>query len=300
MNTTRVGKIGRLPKAVRDVLGDRLEAGEPGGVLVEWLNGLTSVQEVLGEYFGGRPISEQNLSEWRQGGHEEWLRHEAARVLAQDLAAQSKDLILAANGKDVSEFLARRLSLVIVRLSQVLLDQETDPAKQWERVCSINRELSRLRRDDHRAAQLALDRRRLDLLAKESGREMQEAALGRFSPAQSRDELWSVESDAQERREEMREAESCPSQSPTSRETAHCSDQKAGVPGGQTVAGGAIAGPAGTSETHRNPTLSNPSTMAERESGTPPPTPSVLQPPGEALDGSDQGEDGEESERPGS
>jgi len=74
MNTTRVGKIGRLPKAVRDVLGDRLEAGEPGGVLVAWLNSLTSVQEVLADYFGGRPISERNLSEWRQGGHEEWLR----------------------------------------------------------------------------------------------------------------------------------------------------------------------------------------------------------------------------------
>ena len=28
MNTTRVGKIGRLPKAVRDVLGDRLEGGD--------------------------------------------------------------------------------------------------------------------------------------------------------------------------------------------------------------------------------------------------------------------------------
>ena len=82
MSTTHVGKIGRLPKYIRDDLGRRIEDGEPGKELVKWLNGLPRVKEVLQEQFGGRPITEQNLSEWKQGGHQEWLRHQEARVLS--------------------------------------------------------------------------------------------------------------------------------------------------------------------------------------------------------------------------
>jgi hypothetical protein len=47
----------RLPNHVRHQLNGRLEDGEPGKQLVEWLNGLPEVQEVLKLRFGGRPIS---------------------------------------------------------------------------------------------------------------------------------------------------------------------------------------------------------------------------------------------------
>ena len=38
MNMTRNGKIGRLPKAVREQVNRRLEKGEKGRTLVAWLN----------------------------------------------------------------------------------------------------------------------------------------------------------------------------------------------------------------------------------------------------------------------
>jgi hypothetical protein len=66
MSTTRVGKIGRLSKFIRNELGRRIEDGEPGKELVKWLNEQKRVQEMLKEQFGGRPITEQNLSEWKQ------------------------------------------------------------------------------------------------------------------------------------------------------------------------------------------------------------------------------------------
>ncbi len=83
--TTRNGKIARLPKRIRDDLNDRLEDGAPGKQLVEWLNGLPEVQEVLQLRFGGRSISEQNLSEWKQGGYQEWLKLQESRYLVQHL-----------------------------------------------------------------------------------------------------------------------------------------------------------------------------------------------------------------------
>ena len=45
-NRTRTGKIARLPKAVREELNRRLQDGEPGTQLVEWLNSLPQVQRV--------------------------------------------------------------------------------------------------------------------------------------------------------------------------------------------------------------------------------------------------------------
>ncbi len=100
MSANRNGKIARLPKSIRDDLGRRIENGEQGKDVVEWLNGLPAVQDVLKEHFGGRPINEQNLSEWKQGGHPEWLRQEETRSLAGKLAEQSDDLDEAAHGQD--------------------------------------------------------------------------------------------------------------------------------------------------------------------------------------------------------
>src|ERR1022692_3603881 len=103
MSTTHVGKIGRLPKYYRDKLGRRIEDGEPGKELVKWLNGEKRVQEMLKEQFGGRPITEQNLSEWKQTGHPEWLRCEEARLLVTRLTEQSDDLDEATDDHEISD-----------------------------------------------------------------------------------------------------------------------------------------------------------------------------------------------------
>ena len=70
---TRTGKIARLPREVRDQLNRRLCDGEPGSQLDIWLNALPESQAVLAREFAGRPISEQNLSEWKRGGYGDWL-----------------------------------------------------------------------------------------------------------------------------------------------------------------------------------------------------------------------------------
>ena len=76
MNTTHIGKIGRLPGNIRQSLGERIEEGIPNKELVVWLNGLPEVKDSLALRFGGRAITEQNLSEWKQTGHLAWLRRE--------------------------------------------------------------------------------------------------------------------------------------------------------------------------------------------------------------------------------
>jgi hypothetical protein len=160
MSITRIGKIGRSPKCTRDDLGHRIEDGEPGKELVKWLNGLSGVQRVLKEQFGGRPITEQNLSEWKQTGHLEWLRQEETRLLVSRLTEQSDDLDEAADGQEISDRFAGVLAAQLTHLATTLLDKETDPEKRWKRFCEVYRVLSQFRCDGHRAVRTRIKRDR--------------------------------------------------------------------------------------------------------------------------------------------
>src|SRR5580700_6949622 len=108
---TRNGKIARLPAGIREELNQRLFNGEQGKHLVEWLNGLPKVQTVMQAAFEGRPITEDNLSEWKLGGYLAWeggqrlaekLRGvlegtDALQQVAKDGLTDRMALILAAN-----------------------------------------------------------------------------------------------------------------------------------------------------------------------------------------------------------
>jgi hypothetical protein len=98
-----VGKIDRLPRAVRVQLNQRLAEGELGKALVEWLNGLAETQAVLARDFGGRAINEQNLSEWRRGGFADWQRNEETRAWMRMLAEEDYDLSEIADSMELDE-----------------------------------------------------------------------------------------------------------------------------------------------------------------------------------------------------
>ncbi len=157
MSATRNGKIARLPQHIREQLNGRLADGEQGRELVAWLNELLEVKAVLQGQFGGRPISEQNLSEWRQGGYRDWLRHQETCDLVGRLAEEAGDLEGVTDEVPVSDCLAPMLAAELARAAKVLLEEDTEPQERWRRLREILQELSELRRHDHRAARLRRD-----------------------------------------------------------------------------------------------------------------------------------------------
>jgi hypothetical protein len=158
---TRNGKIARLPKTVRDPLNRRLRDGEPGKRLVAWLNTLPEVQAVLAVEFAGRPVTEQNLSEWKQGGHREWLLQQEALEQARNLAEHADDL------RDTAGALADHLAVVLSsRYAAALADWDGDPESGLGRKLRVLRSLCQdvveLRRGDHSAARLKIEQTRLE------------------------------------------------------------------------------------------------------------------------------------------
>jgi hypothetical protein len=159
---TRTGKIARLPREIRDQLNRRLEQGEPGVRLVPWLNGLPDVQRVLASDFAGRPISEQNLSEWKAGGYRDWLARQETLAQARDLAADASELAQATEGRltdHLATVLAARYAAALVGWNGELTGEFRGKLRALHGLCQ---DIVELRRGDHSGARLNLERDRLE------------------------------------------------------------------------------------------------------------------------------------------
>jgi hypothetical protein len=157
---TRNGKIARLPQVIRDQLNHRLDDGEPGGGLLEWLNTLPAVQAVLAAEFGGSRINAQNLSNWRKGGYQHWLKQQERRNLVRELTENAEELAADAGGVEVSNHLSAVLVAELAASARDSLATLTDPAERCARMQEFLNTLVRVRRQDNLAGRLAIERER--------------------------------------------------------------------------------------------------------------------------------------------
>jgi hypothetical protein len=154
----RNGKIARLPRSVRHQLNERLERSEPGPRLLAWLNALKEVKKVVQNDFAGVPISKQNLSEWRQGGFEEWLARRDLREDARDLTELAEEMddedsqmVLA---DDVAQVLAARFGSLIANWNGEVDAKFEAKSRVLNRLC---RSVVQLQRGMHRSRQEAFE-----------------------------------------------------------------------------------------------------------------------------------------------
>ncbi|HVY69928.1 MAG TPA: hypothetical protein VHH73_08355 [Verrucomicrobiae bacterium] len=154
--STRVGKIARLPRAIREQLNERLDEGAQAPELLDWLNGLDEVKALLAREFDGKPVSPQNLSKWRQGGYEDWLVHNEAVELAGRLQEEAVDL----NGEErpkrslaelMMTWLTARYAVAVRQLGKP--DQEG----QWDKLRELCADLTRIRKIEQSQRRLELE-----------------------------------------------------------------------------------------------------------------------------------------------
>jgi hypothetical protein len=167
--SAHIGKIGRLSKSRREELGERMEDGHTGKELVEWLNSLPDMQALLKEKFGGLPVNEQNVSNWRQSGHLDWLRMREARARVLRLVSDAEELSAVAEGRRLGDCLAVILAVELDNLGRAWLeDAEADLGERWKRFCEVHRQVSRLRRDDDRVKRTELREKALEVRSSKS------------------------------------------------------------------------------------------------------------------------------------
>ena len=148
----RNGKIARLPRDIRNQLNERLDCSEESPQLLQWLNALPEVQKVVKDHFNGVPISPQNLSQWRQGGFQEWL---ARRDLSED-AREVRRLSEEIDDEDSQGVLADDAAVVLsARFGSLIANWNGEVDEQFEaRARVLNglcRSVVQLQRGMHRS-----------------------------------------------------------------------------------------------------------------------------------------------------
>lgn len=151
---TRRGKIARLPSSVRKELNQRLDEGEQGAALVEWLNGLPEVRAVLVRDFDGVGISEQNLTAWRQGGFRDWQRQQEALACVHGVAELGQELAAEAGLVPLTDVFSASVALLLTKLMRDTDTGGTATAETRREMLALIREWTALRKADHRAARL--------------------------------------------------------------------------------------------------------------------------------------------------
>lgn len=143
---TRTGKVARLPKVIRDRLNQQLRDNVPGKELVRWLNALPEVRHLVAEQFHGRVITPQNLSEWRQGGYQDWLAHEERRDWARRLDDEAQDLHSDSITQPLMENIASMFEVVLGQAVMRFLDKPVESAEDLKPLMGLSREIAKHRR----------------------------------------------------------------------------------------------------------------------------------------------------------
>ena len=154
-NTTRTGKIARLQAATRTALNLRLQDGQSSAQILPWLNGLPEVRAILKAQFEDVDVSDENLSNWRQGGYQEWLKNQERMERIRAMTNLAADMAEASGGSPADpacDIAAGRIIEVIDSLA------EDDLAK-------ILPALTALRNAQTAALRAATDRARASLSA---------------------------------------------------------------------------------------------------------------------------------------
>jgi len=154
----RNSKIARLPAAIREELNQRLRAGEPGNLILQWINTLPEVIALANEHFHGNLISPQNLSDWNQGGYLIWLDRAEIHEEALDFETAAADLTPRKNPSLTGPLTTAINARYAVLLTRITLNEETPKYLQdkLKGLNSIHQEVARQRRNELQAQRLAL------------------------------------------------------------------------------------------------------------------------------------------------
>ena len=117
---TRKGKIARLPQSIREQINRRLQNGEEGKHIAEWLNALPEVIAVLAAEFDGQRINDMNLSNWKLGGYRDWEAQQEALEAVRRFGGDAAELSQAAGGQLADQLAVCLTARIAVALQRPL------------------------------------------------------------------------------------------------------------------------------------------------------------------------------------
>ena len=163
MNTIRNGKIARLPEAIREQVNKKLANHESSTPLLAWLNALPEVQAVMAREFGGEVIRRNNLHNWRQNGHQEWLRVRQAGELMERLGTPGNEMAKMDAGAVLGTMTTFAAARYVVEMKK-LGGRGGDDGQAWDRMREFCHDVVALSREEHLKQRLEFDREKYEAI----------------------------------------------------------------------------------------------------------------------------------------
>ena len=173
------GKIANLPNEIREELNYRLNDGEPGNELVAWLNAKPEVIEVINQLFDGRPISEQNLSHWRNHGYRVWHAHRT--IVDETHALSGNSEVIAGTGINCEKLLLALTASYAEMIQRWIITPGVEMLCKLRIFKEITNAVLALRRAEIQKARLEIQRERLELLREKQRHNSAASSSGRAS-----------------------------------------------------------------------------------------------------------------------
>ena len=163
----RTGKVACLPKAARDRLNQMIEDGVPYEEIIE----------ALGD--DGKHLTDGNISEWKKGGHQDWLKDEFWRQEMRARQESFTDLLAGAEPIKLPEAGLQVAATGICELLRDLCQAGEDGTTDSDKYVRVANSLARISRSilllqqyrDTAAKQEARELKRLDITRKASDKE---------------------------------------------------------------------------------------------------------------------------------
>jgi hypothetical protein len=155
-------KISLLPEDVRQQVNRRLQAGESASRLAEWLNALPEAQAALAAQSTESTVKAEDVANWQQGGYRDWLAHQAAMAEVRRVVAEAKELSKGADGALTDNLAAWTAGRYAIATRQLAAKDGNGPV-DWNLLRALCHDLVDLRRGDHSAEKLRMERERLEM-----------------------------------------------------------------------------------------------------------------------------------------
>jgi hypothetical protein len=143
MTPTRLSKIARLPAPIREELNHRLHDGELSRTILPWINELPETKRLTTELYRGKPITHQNLSEWRHTGYQDWLFHQQRLEWNGRLAEEEAEATEQNRCEDGYEAMGFQF-LYDLSQARKAMQKIKNPNQRWDRLETLTREFCRL------------------------------------------------------------------------------------------------------------------------------------------------------------
>jgi hypothetical protein len=153
-------------------LNRRLDDGEAEDPLAAWLNEFPEVREMLAAEFDGQPISQSNMSHWKQGGFEDWKAQQQALTRV-DRIMEDADEIEGAKPALLGNRLAVWLMSRLI-LAAGALGKEEGSEKDWKVLRELSQTVADLRKGDRGTGWLRLEEKRLEIELEDRQRKPEE------------------------------------------------------------------------------------------------------------------------------